>query len=354
MACRLGACRADSYRVTIRFRKFPDGTGGQEVAELDFTQLDWERKLNGISEATVQLTAGCCGRLGDVWPWRHELAISRDGEEVWVGPVRVLPTCTSGIVLKATDMLGWLEKRVIHSDHDWTPLPGIGAVPAAVELLEDGYGPDDPDVLQYVQSIGTGVVGGRSYLANSGYVAGALDDLAKGSLDYTTVGRRIVLMPSGYELGRLPLITCDNFAGDACTTRDGDSATTKAIVTGVGVVGTAGGVDPYFGLLETLVDDQQIGRQATADGQAAGLLQGANPPPVLVQPPQGSGLNPDTAICLSDLVPGVTVPVSVNCTCLDAVQDMRLSQVSVSVTDKGETIAPLLVPLGFSAAGSGE
>src|ERR1700755_3341416 len=101
MVCRLGSCRADSYRVIIRFRKFPISSGGwsggQEVTELDFTQLTWERKLNGISEATVQLTAGCCGRLGDVWPWLHELAISRDGEEVWCGPVRVLPTCTSGI-----------------------------------------------------------------------------------------------------------------------------------------------------------------------------------------------------------------------------------------------------------------
>lgn len=349
MACRLGSCKADSYRVVVRDRT------GPEIVELDFEQLDWDRRLSGISEATVQIPAGCCDRLADVWPWRHELAINRDGEEVWTGPVRVLPNCTSGNVLKATDVLGWLQKRVIHNDHDWTPLPGIGAVPAAVELIQDGYEPDDPNVLKYLTSVGgDGVVGGRSYLANSKYVIDALNDLAKGSIDYTTIGRRVVVMPSGYELSRTTLLTCDNFQGDICTTLDGDSAVTRAVVTGLGVTGTAGGVDDYFGLLEVLVDDQQIGRQATADGQAAGLLQGANPPPVLVQPPQGSGLTPDTPICLEDLVPGITVPVSVTCTCRTALQDMRLSQLSVSVTADGETIAPLLVPLGFTATGSGE
>lgn len=347
MACRLGACRADSYRVTLRDRT------GPSILELDFEQLDWDRRLNQVSEATVQVPSSCCGKLGEVWPWRHELSVSRDGDEVWTGPVETIANCaTGGIVVKAKDMLGWLEHRVIHNDHDWTALPGIGAVPAAAELIEDGFAPDDPDVLKYmVQLGGVGVVGGRSYLANSKYVIDALTDLAKGSLDFTTIGRRIVLMPAGYALGQTALLTCEHFAGDVCTSVDGAATATRAVVTGNGVTGTAGGVDPYFGLLERLVDDQRIGRQSTADGQAAGLLLGVNPPPVLVQPPQGgNGLAPDSPVCLADLVPGVTVPVSVNCTCRTALQDMRLNQLSVSVTAEGETVAPLLTPLGFNAS----
>jgi hypothetical protein len=348
MACRLGSCRADSYRVIVRDRS------GPEIAELDFSALEWDRRLDDISEAKVTVPPSCCGKLADIWPWRHELAVSRDGEEVWAGPVRVIANCTSGIILTASDVLGWLEHRVIHNDHDWTPLPGIGAVPAAVELIQDGFVPDDPDVLKYLTSYGTGVIGGRSYLANSKYTYDALKDLAQGSLDFTVIGRRIVVMESGYELGTTTLVTCDHFADDVCTVLDGDAAMTRAVVTGVGVTGSAGGVDPYFGLLETLVDDQNIGRQSTADDQAAGLLRGANPPPLYVQPPQGSGgLNPDTPICLSELVPGVTVPVSVNCTCRTALQDMRLSKLTVNVSAGGETIAPLLVPLGFNAAGNG-
>lgn len=350
MTCRLGACRADSYRVIVRDRT------GPEIVELDFSQLQWDRRLDDVSEATVTIPPGasCCGKLADVYPWRHELAISRDGDEVWTGPVQIIADCTSGIVLKAKDVLGWLERRVIHNDHDWTALPGVGAVPAAEELIVDGFEPDDPNVLKYLTAIGTGVIGGRSYLANSKYVIDALKDLAKGSLDFTTIGRRIILMPSGHVLSRTTLVTCEHFAGDVCTAVDGDAAATRTVVTGVGVTGVAGGVDPYFGLVELLVDDQRIGRQSTADDQAAGLLEGRNPPPTLVQPPQGSGLAPDTPVCLSDLVPGVTVPVSVNCTCRTALQDMRLSQLTVNVSDAGETIAPLLVPLGFSSIGESD
>lgn len=344
MTCRLGACRADSYRVIVR-----DKTG-PEIVELDFTQLQWDRRLDDVSEATLTIPPGadCCGKLADIWPWRHELAISRDGDEVWTGPIRVIADCTSGMIVKATDVLGWLQRRVIHEDHDWT-VNLLGAVQAAEELIQDGFAPDDPDVLRHLFTVGTGVVGGRSYVADSKYVIDALADLAKGSLDFTTIGRRIVLMPSGHELGRTTLVTCDHFAGDVCTSVDGDDAATRTIVTGVGVTGTAGGVDPYFGLVELLVDDQRIGRQATADDQAAGLLEGRNPPPLLVQPPQGSGLAPDAPICLSDLVPGVTVPVSVNCTCRAALQDMRLTQLTVNVSADGETLAPTLAPLGFSS-----
>ena len=80
MTCRLGSCRADSYRVIIRDRT------GPEVVELDFTALQWDRRLDDVSEAVVTIPpgAGCCGKLAEVFPWRHELAISRDGQEASV------------------------------------------------------------------------------------------------------------------------------------------------------------------------------------------------------------------------------------------------------------------------------
>lgn len=340
MACRLGQCTAGDYRVIVRDRT------GPEIVELDFEQLDWERQLDAVSEATVQLPRGCCGKLAGLEPWRHELAISRDGEEQWCGPVRVVPNCVSGIVLKATDLLGWLQRRVIHTTHDWSAVD-MGAVQAAVELIKDGFAPDDPNALKYLTSFGIGVIGGRTYAANSKYVIDALTDLAAGSIDFTVIGRRIIIMESGYSLGRTPMLTCDHFQGDLCTTKDGDGYASRAVVTGTGVTGVAGGTDPYYGLVETLTDNQAIGRQTTADATAAGLLKGKEMVPLLIQPPQGSGLAPDAPVCLKDLVPGVTVPVSIDCTCRTATQDMRLTQLKVSVSAEGETIAPLLSPIGF-------
>jgi hypothetical protein len=341
MTCQLGSCSSSDYRVTVVDRI------GKTLTEVDFTQLSWERTLDAVSTATLQIPANCCGKLKDARTWRHELHISRDGKPEWAGPITVIANCRSGITLQADDVLQWLSRRVIHNHHEWAK---IGAVQAARELLIDGYQPDDPNVLKHLTTFGTGVIGGREYDANSKYVLDALNDLAQGSLDYTTIGRRIILMPSGYELGRTTLLTCDHFQGDVCTTEDGFAAVTRGVVVGNQdplVFGSYGGVDPYFGLLERLVTDDRIMSSDTAAGQARGLVNGANPPPLLVQPPNGSALAPSAPVCLSDLVPGVTVPVALDCTCRTAAQNMRLTKLSVTVDASGEKIAPLLTPIGL-------
>lgn len=348
MACRLGACSASDYRVVVGDRSGPD------LVELDFTTLKWGRVLGDVSEAQVTVPAHCCGKLGEVWPWRHELRIFRNGVQQWVGPITVMPNCRSGITIAAQDMLGWLGHRVIHKDHCWDPTCGgtaIGSVAAAAELVDDGFAPDDPDVLQYVKKFGAGIVGGRQYAANSKYVIDALKDLGQGGLDFATIGRAIVLMEAGWDLGRLPLLTCEHFGGDVCTTVDGHAAATKAIVTGddtLGIVGTAGGVDPYFGLLEVLVNDTSIKSGQTAIDQAKGMVNGHNPPPILVQPPDGSTLNPSAPICLEQLVPGVTAPVVMDCTCRTSNQMMRLTKLDVTVDAQGERVAPLFTPVGYN------
>lgn len=342
MACRLGQCTADAYQVVIRDRF------GPQVAQVNFTQLDWDRRLDDVSEAVVQIPASECKRIGAVQPWRHELSISRDNQEQWVGPVRVPIDCVSGITIKATDVLGWLQRRIIHALHDWAGMD-VGSVQMAIELIQDGYAPDDPNVLQFLTGLGVGDIGGRTYLANSAYVIDALVDLAKGSLDFTTIGRRVIVMPEGHVLGKTAMLTCEHFQTDLCRSSDGDAYASRAVVTGVGVTGEAGGKDDYYGLVEVLKDDQAIGRQATADANAAGLLSGRNRVPDLIQPPAGAGLSPDAPVCLSELVPGVTVPVAINCTCRGITQDQRLTGLKVSVSAEGETVAPILAPLGFSS-----
>lgn len=344
MACLLGLCKADDYRVTIVDRS------GTTLTEVDFTSLEWSRELDAISTATVQIPARCCGELADARTWRHELHISRGGKQQWEGPISVIANCRSGITIEAKDVLHWLTRRVIHNDHTWA---SVGSVIAARDLIVDGFQPDDPDVLAYLTTYGVGVLSGREYLANSKYVIDALNDLAKGALDYTVIGRRIVLMPSGHELSRTSLLTCEHFQGDVCTTEDGYAAATRGIVQGKedsGVIGSFGGTDPYFGLLEVLVTDDQITSSATATEQARGLVNGSNPPPLLVQPPDGSALSPKAPLCLEELVPGIVVPTSLDCTCRSATQDMRLTRLEVTVTAGGERVAPLLVPVGFDTA----
>lgn len=351
MACRLGC--DPGYEALIR-----DRCTGTTITGLDFSDLTWQRTLDGVSEASVFVpaSADCCGKLAGVRPWRHELAIVRNGESVWEGPLTLPSYCRSGIRIEARDFLYWLggddAGRVIHNDLCFDPDCGGAAATGptiAAALIRDGFAPDDPCVLDYLMVIDGGDLQERFYTANSAYTLDALTDLARGGVDFTAVGRRIIVMPEGHALGRTAMLSCDAFGGDLCVTDDGPGAATRAVVTGKApdgetvVSGAAGGVDAYFGLVERLLDDETVKTAAAAAAQAGGLLR--NPPPLLVQAPQGSGLAPEAPVCVSELVPGVEVPVLVDCACREAAQIMRLTRLDVSVDADGETVAPLLQPV---------
>lgn len=348
MACTLGC--EPNYEVAITYRG-----NGPTLLTAEPERLSWGRSLDDWSEARFEFPAECCGKLSQVRSWAHEMHIIRDGEEVWVGPVLVDANCRSGNVVIARDMWWWLNRRVIHSDH---VSASQGAVSIAAELIRDGFAPDDPDVLAHLTTYGTGILGGRNYQANSRYVLDALKDLAKGSIDFTAIGRRLIVMPQGYVLSQLPMLTCEHFQGNVCATDDGTGAATRAVFTNsqtvsggdITVLGEAGGTDPYFGLVEVLVSDPTITDPQTATDAARATVAKGNPPPLLVQPPDGSALSGDTPICINQLVPGVTVPVLLDCTCREVAQDMRLRRLTVSWSDQGEIVAPLLEPVGADVA----
>lgn len=340
--CRLCDPQGVKYEVSVTYRG-----GGQPLGIFDVETLQWERVKNDVSEARVTLPASCCGKLAEMDAWSHELHISRNGDEVWCGPVYVPAFCRSGVTIVARDMLNWSSKRVIHNDHTAT---AQGAVSIAYDLLVDGYAPDDPDVLQYVTTYGTGVISDRDYPANSKYVLDALKDLAQGSIDFTTIGRRIVLMNSGAQIGHLNPLTCDAFQDDLCTVNDGTAITTRGVVTGSedsGVVGAYGGTDPYYGLLEQLVNDDRITSSTTAASQAQGLVNGNNPPPVMIQPPDGSAFAPDAPVCINELVPGVVTQLAIDCTCKSTNQLLQLTKLSVTYeAGQGEKVQPVFQAVG--------
>lgn len=345
MGCELGCNPTYNVLVTERCSE-------STLLEVEFQTLKWGRVRDGVSEASVTVPYGCCGKLADVRSWRHELHVIRDGDEVWSGPVVVDVNCRSGVTLVANDYLAWLGRRVIRYARCYDPecggAPATGPV-IAEQLVRDALEPDDPCLLDYLTRIDGGANQEREYKLNSAYTLDALTDLARGGLDFTAIGRRIMLMPEGHVLGRTALLTCDNFLGDVCVSDDGGGAATRAVVTGKAgdtdetvVSGYAGGVDPYYGLIEVLHNDDTIRTAASAAAQAAGLIR--NPPPLLVQPPQSAALDPNAPVCISELVPGVEVPVSMDCTCRSATQVMQLVKLDVTVDASGEKVSPLLAP----------
>lgn len=349
MACKLG-CDA-TYELLVTSR-----CGRATVAVLtNFETLSWGRVLDGVSEARVTLPGTCCDDLNNVRSWANELHVIRDGEEVWAGPIVTIANCRSNVTFVAWDVAGWLQRRVIRSRTCFDPDCGGVATDGpsiADRLVRDAFAPDDPCVLDYLTTITGGPVQERDYLAGSSYVYPALTDLANGALDFTTVGRRLILMPEGYALGRTALLSCDSFGDDLCATEDGLGLATSAWVTGkladntTLVTGSSGGVDAFYGLVEVLQTDDSVRTAAAATKQAAGIVNAKNPAPLLVQAPGAASLSPEAPVCISDLVPGVEVPVLLDCTCRQVSQMMRLTKLDVTVDVTGEKVSPLLTPTG--------
>lgn len=336
MACVLGC--VDQYKVYIADR---GGAPHLSQAPLPVRVGRWSRILDDISDARVTLDIGmapeCCGLLKDVRTWRHELVIYRDEERVWEGPITQITAGRETVILDARDVGVWMGRRVINGDLTLSgDLSQVGAL-----LVDNAYNRDDPNVLTYVEVRDAGVDGARTYETRSAYVLDALKELAKTAIDFTVIGRKIVI-GGPLTFGQLTQLTCDHFTGDLAVIEDGLAAATAAVVKGDGVVGTAGGEDGYFGLIEAFAKDDAIKDQASADYAAEQLLSGANPPPLFIAPGTGSSLTSTAPVCVEELVPGVLVPMRVDCTCRQAQQMMRLVGLTVDWDTDGETVRPLL------------
>jgi hypothetical protein len=353
-ACTELGC-ATEYSVFVADR------GGRTMltAEtLPYTRLSWGRVLDGTSTAQLVVDTGqapdCCGLLAGLRTWRHELIIYRDQDRVWEGPITAIgPAGRDRVTIDAQDVTAWLGVRGINRDLCWHPDECPDTQPAdlstiAQALIVEGLQLDDPNVLPYLQVSPSGQTGERHYTPDeSETVLDELEELARTSLDYTAVGRSIII-GSPLAFGQLAQLRCDDVVGDIATVEDGVAAATRVVVIGDGVVGTAGGLDPYWGLIERRIRDDSIKDLASAVYAAREILRGSNPPPTYVYVPRGSQLAPSAPVCINDLVPGVLVPAYVDCTCRPTTTVLRLLSLQVEVDAAGEQVRPVLVPLGVA------
>src|SRR5688572_2357922 len=124
---RLGC--AQSYTALVWYWDRSIGKIRYYTELTGITSLSWERVLDEFSEARIRfrprLGDDCCGKLRPIvdaqgqllepgiWPWAMELAIYRDGELVWMGPIfsideTVQPDeSTDYIQITARDFLAW-------------------------------------------------------------------------------------------------------------------------------------------------------------------------------------------------------------------------------------------------------
>lgn len=349
------------------------------VGEItDISYLDWDRVRDDISTAKIDVSGwgiDCGTLLSMLQPWAYEIVIFRDNgftvDRVWEGPITLLTYERDRVVIHAKDVLAYAYRRIIKqamSDSGNSPTAGTSVVDRAMRVIQNVFAPDDPNVLAYLQVLAQ-PDDAQQYRSTPAYSRTGyeeVDDMAANAgLDYTAVGRAILLWGTKHRIGTLPEFRDEDLGASPIVSVYGMSmANLYAISDGNGVHGeatrlNADGEDPTYGLVEMLSStwasdaENEAGtyteagletiRQSFADA-AERSISDRYPPPVVVRVPDNTTVNPDTVLSIQHLVPGVVVPLRSTGTLRTVVASQKLDSVKVTEKDGTETITITLSP----------
>lgn len=308
---------------------------GSVVADVDIlTDVEWTRLINDTSTATVTATpdGDCCRQLGSVRSWGHMLNIYRNGRFVWSGPVINAEWKLGKVIIKAADMSAWLLRRVPHENitFEQTDLAYI-----AQWLIDDAFAPDDPG--HTVNIVAPSLVeGGRAYIENVGQTLDHLTDLSDTGLDWTVLGPQFVILPDDWDQSVGSLTDADLPEG-LTVAEDGGNLTTRWVVAGGSnkdLIGEAGGVDPFYGLLERYIEQSSVTTQAAAQSTAESRLRSTNVAPVFIDT-QEVTISPEAPIDVAGLVPGWSLDMATTKTCRNLGQRLKITGVKVAMSGEG-------------------
>src|SRR5690606_29391270 len=101
-------CESHTYTIT-------DRGGGLVAAGAIMTDIEYNRVLNDVSDATVTLAVSDdedCQGLGGVRTWRHLLNIYRGNAFMWSGFVDLIEWRIDSVTVHAVDIIGLMDRRV--------------------------------------------------------------------------------------------------------------------------------------------------------------------------------------------------------------------------------------------------
>lgn len=362
MSGPLGCAR--EYQAVIQWRG-----GARNVFALEpVTDVMWQRRLNGQSIASVTLakpavSTSCCELLGQISPWAHELAIYRAGRLVWQGPVLQPLETRNEFVVNAVDITGWFDVRAAVTSYVYSEtvgpvgvLPPTDAVVIAQRLLGDAFPTtDDTNIRPYWQFTTGGVVVEQAANARVDMVGDLFEDLTKG-LDYTTIGRRLIVTPPGRLSATTRGVTTlsdEQLGGGVEVSVEGSVAATQVFNHPSGgdaetPIGSAGGRNAYYGLVQRSEElNAWSWSQSSMNALARQSLDRSFPAPLMVRLGDEATLNPDAPIGVDDLLCGVRIDVVLGTGWCRQVRAMtRLVAVTGTWGEADERIAVSLEELG--------
>lgn len=322
---------------------------------IGVTNIYYSRVLDDISEAQITISiAGtddiCCECLRDIEPWCHELHITRDSQDVWMGPITEITYGYDTVTIKANDILEWLRVRVAELDLPApqvpTDLTEIAQQIIDVAFADDG---DGPCALDYVVSESTGIVLDLIFPAFTENAFEQLDQLSDLGLDFTVVGRSIILGPEDFPVAPIATLKDEHIIGEIELTKNGNLQGNRWFVHWTGDNGLPAVAETdvqCYGRIERLrSEDTALQTLEDATETAQIYVDAAATAPRLIEVPTGSQLAPETPWELREMIPGARVDVSLTKLCVDATQSFRLVGVEVNQDSEGEKVSITLSPV---------
>lgn len=371
-----------TYRVFVQQR-----CATQYVCELKgASSITYNRRLNDISDAEVTVNSGCCDCLATVNPWQHELAIYRNEEQVWVGPIVDIEfsPADDSITVFAKDLLEWTNHRLVElADVDYDA-EETDMSDAYTWLLNHGYCKDPWCMSWSIDPIGIPIqgrfypsfdkTGGERWGGGYVVVGEEMRALSEAGVDYTVVNRHLwggdvqVVNPVGSGL----ILLDQHFRSSPVIKVTGSRQGNRFV--------SAGGAGGYYGFYDdqTYIYPPIIGPIKpdilTPEQQQYGLLEvftttdiyddvdtTTSPNPVAqdarsrwdllgapyVYVPEGV-LAPEAPLKFNnDLIPGAIISTMLTITCRPLTEtEARLKEVNVSVSADDEEISIVLTPIG--------
>lgn len=343
-----------------------DRGGKQRLHQLvDITHLEWNRVRDDISDAVVRIQVDEDSsqieqlRTLGTGTGRFELCLWRGDDRVWEGPITLTQFKRDEVEINARDVMHYAARTIMRSAYN-NAYPNVGYVVERARLilvneLARKEALDPPiNVLPYLvdHQVATDAKTSRNTPAYYAYVYEHIDDLAaKSGMDYTVLGRSIHLWDTSRNaMGQTPVVTENDFYGDVYVSFYGmELGTIAAVTDGQGTFGTSGAVDAFYGeveRLETAYDEEssEAPTQAELVSQAQRNLIGRNPTPMQIRVPDGSAINMDGVLTITDLVPGIYIPLMANFRSIKVTQMQKLQTVKVVETPEGENITVTLYP----------
>lgn len=353
-----------------------DRGGERKLGDLTgLTRVKWERRRDEISTGQVWISSAsdeCADLIDMAEAARCELVIFAGGERVWEGPITRTTQQGNSYELDARDIVHYLNRTTIRNEYD-SRYPNIEYVidrmkRILVAEVSRKEALDPPvNILEHIRYLHKAVdrTDARTAAHTYPYEMSVYEHLdtyaARGGLDYTVVGRSLILFDVHDPIGQTAMVTEDDFLSPPIVTKYGmEVATIVTITDGKGHHGTVGAPDPYYGEWEVVhqaYDENESSTVTDANGEIVGVSveemesqarrihSQSRQLPTVVRVPDNTGLNPNGKLQPNFLVPGVWVPLSTRVSGQTLTQMQKLDSMTVEEVEAKTTVQVVLSPV---------